>query len=109
MRGAAEIAAVVERLVASPPATLGGLAVTSVEDLARGVDGLAPTEGVRLRAGEGVRVIVRPSGTEPKLKAYVEVVAAPVGFEELARCRAASAVVLAAVCEDVARTCESAT
>ena len=109
VRGAAEIAAVVERLVASPPAELGGLAVTSVEDLASGVDGLAPTEGVLLRAGEGVRVIVRPSGTEPKLKAYVEVVAAPVGLEELARCRAASAGVLDAVCEDVTRTCESAT
>jgi phosphomannomutase len=106
-RGQAEIAAIVERLVAEPPPTLGGLAVTTVEDLEAGVDGLAPTEGVRLRAGDAVRVVVRPSGTEPKLKAYVEVVAAPGGPAGLAASRAASAAVLAAVSGEVTRRCES--
>ena len=105
-RGHAEIEAVVERLVADPPGTLGGLEVTLVEDLSKGVDGLGPTEGVRLRAGDRVRVVVRPSGTEPKLKAYVEVAAAPVGPDELATSRAESASVLAAVCGDVTKRCD---
>jgi phosphomannomutase len=106
--GLAEIEAVVERLAASPPSTLGGLEVTSVEDLSTGVDGLAPTEGVRLRTGGRARVVVRPSGTEPKLKAYVEVVAAPVGRDELARSRAQAEAVLVAVCEDVTARCDPA-
>jgi phosphomannomutase len=73
-----QITQMMQRLRASPPATLGGGAVTSVEDLADGVDGLPPTEGLRYRTAEGARVIVRPSGTEPKLKCYLEVVV-PVG------------------------------
>ena len=45
-----------------------------VEDLADGVDGLPPTDGLRYRLAESARVIVRPSGTEPKIKCYLEVV-----------------------------------
>jgi phosphomannomutase len=70
----AEIAAAMERLRATPPVTLGGLPVESVEDLSRGDGGLPPTDGLRYRLGSGARVIVRPSGTEPKLKCYLEVV-----------------------------------
>lgn len=58
----------------SPPAVLGGLAVTSVDDLAEGYHGLPPTDGIRLGLDGGARIICRPSGTEPKLKCYVEVV-----------------------------------
>jgi phosphomannomutase len=58
----------------SPPGTLGGRTVDSVEDLAAGIDGLPPTEGLRLRLAGSARVVVRPSGTEPKLKCYLEVV-----------------------------------
>ena len=57
---------------ALPPRELGGAAITEFEDLAAG-ERLPPTDAVILR-GEGLRVIVRPSGTEPKLKCYVEVV-----------------------------------
>jgi phosphomannomutase len=57
------------RLRARPPAQLLGRDVTAT-DLA---DAQPPVDAVRL-AGDGVRVIVRPSGTEPKLKAYLEVV-----------------------------------
>ena len=66
--------AVVDRLAASPPASIGGVAVIAVEDLRPGgVDGLPPSDVLRLRL-DGGRVIVRPSGTEPKLKAYLEAV-----------------------------------
>jgi phosphomannomutase len=57
------------RLRARPPAQLLGRDVRAT-DLA---DAQPPVDAVRL-AGDGVRVIVRPSGTEPKLKAYLEVV-----------------------------------
>jgi phosphomannomutase len=62
------------RLRATPPSEVAGLAVESFEDLEAGIDGLPPTDGVRLRLAERTRVIVRPSGTEPKLKCYLEVV-----------------------------------
>ncbi len=68
------IAKAMDRLRTSPPTRLGGLAVEAVEDLSLGSAALPPTEGLRYRLAEGARVIVRPSGTEPKLKCYLEVV-----------------------------------
>ncbi|AEG43760.1 phospho-sugar mutase [Isoptericola variabilis] len=62
------------RLRAHPPRTLAGAGVSRIQDLSAGVDGLPPTDGVLLEAGDGTRVIVRPSGTEPKVKCYLEVV-----------------------------------
>jgi phosphomannomutase len=70
----AEIGAAMERLRATRPATLGGLAVEGVDDLAEGSAGLPPTDGLRYRLADDARIIVRPSGTEPKLKCYLEVV-----------------------------------
>ncbi|MFI7010096.1 phospho-sugar mutase [Streptomyces sp. NPDC050145] len=67
------IADAMRRLREQPPAELAGLAVTSAEDLSAGAGGLPPTDGLRY-ALSGARVIVRPSGTEPKLKCYLEVV-----------------------------------
>jgi phosphomannomutase len=61
-------------LRAAPPKELAGLAVTLLEDLALGSPGLPPTDGLRLLLEGGTRVVVRPSGTEPKLKCYLEVV-----------------------------------
>ncbi|MCW2831052.1 MAG: phosphomannomutase [Aeromicrobium sp.] len=58
----------------SPPTSLGGMSVTSVDDLADGYRGLPPTDGIRLALEGGARIIARPSGTEPKLKCYLEVV-----------------------------------
>jgi phosphomannomutase len=68
------LAATMARVRTSPPLTLGGRAVTEVIDLEAGWRGLAPTEGLIWGLEHGGRVVVRPSGTEPKLKAYVEVV-----------------------------------
>ncbi|MCW5954452.1 MAG: phospho-sugar mutase, partial [Propionibacteriaceae bacterium] len=72
-----------ERLRANPPATLAGAAVVSYDDLGQGYQGLPPTEGVRIATDAGDRVIVRPSGTEPKLKCYLEVVAPADSLAEL--------------------------
>jgi phosphomannomutase len=77
----AQIPATMERVRATPPTTLGGLAVEQVEDLSQGSDQLPPTDGLRYTLAEGARVIVRPSGTEPKVKCYLEVVI-PVGGDE---------------------------
>jgi phosphomannomutase len=67
-----EIGALMARLRANLPSTIGGVAVESVDDFATGVDGFAPNDILRFRLGDGSRVIVRPSGTEPKLKAYLD-------------------------------------
>jgi phosphomannomutase len=70
----AKAAAVVDRLVAEPPKELADRPITAVDDLRPGFGGLPPSDVVRLHL-DGARVIVRPSGTEPKLKSYIEVVA----------------------------------
>ena len=62
------------RLRAEPPSSLGGLAVLAAEDLTQGTGDLPSTDGLRYALDSGARVVVRPSGTEPKLKAYLEVV-----------------------------------
>jgi phosphomannomutase len=83
------IASAMARLRESPPAELGGRAVTSFDDLAAGAGGLPPSDVVRLRLSGGGRVVVRPSGTEPKLKCYLEVVVPVTGDVQEARTKAA--------------------
>jgi phosphomannomutase len=63
-------------LLANPPSSLGGAPVESADDMNAGIDGLPPTNGLRLTTATGSRVIIRPSGTEPKVKAYLEVIEA---------------------------------
>ena len=70
--GTAAPAEIMARLRADPPATLGGQPVRSVDDLTRG-GALPPSDVLRYHL-DGARVVIRPSGTEPKLKAYLEVV-----------------------------------
>ncbi|MFF8607404.1 phospho-sugar mutase [Streptomyces sp. NPDC015346] len=86
-----------------PPVSLAGLTVTTAEDLTKGTDSLPPTDGLRyyLDGEHKARVIVRPSGTEPKLKCYLEVVV-PVGdASELSSARAKGAEILAAIKRDL--------
>ena len=68
------ITEVMARLRTSPPTSVAGLEVERFLDLEDGSADLPPTDGVRLDLAEHTRVIVRPSGTEPKLKCYLEVV-----------------------------------
>ncbi|MDU0938395.1 MAG: phospho-sugar mutase, partial [Dermabacter sp.] len=77
----------------TPPSALANSPVVDVRDLAEGsleTTGLPPTNGMFLLAEDDSRVIVRPSGTEPKLKAYLEVVspiAADASFNDLSAAR----------------------
>ena len=64
--------------VAVAPTELAGIAVVGREDLAEGRK-LPPTDGVVLDLADGARVIVRPSGTEPKIKAYLEIIEDDIG------------------------------
>ncbi|MFJ7629295.1 phospho-sugar mutase [Streptomyces sp. NPDC097595] len=95
------IADAMRRLREQPPTALAGLPVTSAEDLSRGTDRLPPTDGLRYTL-DGARVIVRPSGTEPKLKCYLEVVV-PVGSADaLPTARARATELLTGVKRDLA-------
>ncbi|WP_265520925.1 phospho-sugar mutase [Oerskovia flava] len=86
-----EITGTMARLRSRPPRTLAGAGVSEVVDLSAGIDGLPPTDGVRIMSADGTRVIVRPSGTEPKVKCYLEVVvpvAADASHDDLTAARA---------------------
>ncbi len=78
-------------LRALPPASLADLPVTGVTDLVAGAGGLPPSDVLTYHL-PGARVVIRPSGTEPKLKAYLEVTelgGRPVaGRRACRRCRA---------------------
>ncbi|HSI94295.1 MAG TPA: hypothetical protein VK925_12405, partial [Jiangellaceae bacterium] len=96
-----QIGAVMERLRSAAPTELGGRAVEQVEDLSAGVGGLPPTDGLRFRLADSGRVIVRPSGTEPKIKCYLEVVV-PVPDGDVDAARRLAADQLAAIKSDLA-------
>ena len=80
------ISAAMRRLRSAAPAELAGSEVVSVIDLGEGYDGLPPADGLMLFTAANDRVIIRPSGTEPKLKCYLEVIL-PGGTWEEARGR----------------------
>ena len=85
------IAAGMAALRAHAPATLAGSAVVSTVDLSAGTEELPPTDGLVFTTAADDRVVARPSGTEPKLKCYCEVIV-PVhdGDVPAARVRAAA-------------------
>jgi phosphomannomutase len=58
----------------NPPAQIAGRSVSSIDDLAAPTDGLPPTDGLRIWLDGGIRIIIRPSGTEAKMKCYIEVI-----------------------------------
>ncbi|WP_324788955.1 phospho-sugar mutase [Streptomyces sp. H51] len=94
------IADAMRRLRERPPAELAGLTVTKAEDLTRGTDRLPPTDGLRYTL-DGARVVVRPSGTEPKLKCYLEVVVPVSAHADLPAARARAAGLLADIRRDL--------
>jgi phosphomannomutase len=62
-------------LRANPPQMIAGRVVESIDDLEKPSNNLPPTDGLRIWLAGGIRIIIRPSGTEAKMKCYVEVIA----------------------------------
>jgi phosphomannomutase len=94
------IGRIMERLRSAPLTSVAGVAVARADDLAQGDGGLPPTEGLRYYLDDDSRVIVRPSGTEPKLKVYLEVVE-PVTGDDLRAARERAATRLAGIRADL--------
>ncbi len=89
------ITSAMDRLRAGPPRILAGH-LTSVHDLAHGSQELPPTNAV-LITGEMIKVVVRPSGTEPKLKCYLEVHLGTTGSADIPATRAQARSILATI------------
>ena len=68
------ISRVLNAIRAAVPSEIAGYKVERFDDLLNPSGDLPPTDGVRFYLEEGIRVIIRPSGTEPKVKCYIEVV-----------------------------------
>jgi phosphomannomutase len=71
---ASRLGSVMRAVRRAAPQRVGDVAVTRTADLAAGWEGLAPTDALVFSLADASRVIVRPSGTEPKVKCYLEVV-----------------------------------
>ena len=65
---------VLDEIRKNKPSEFAGLPVEKFDDLLNPSDSLPPTDGLRFYLENSVRIIIRPSGTEPKVKCYIEVV-----------------------------------
>ncbi|MFM6850881.1 MAG: phospho-sugar mutase [Terrabacter sp.] len=99
----AQTEALMGRLRDEAPATVAGTEVARADDLARGDGGLPPTEGLRYHLADRSRIIVRPSGTEPKVKVYLEVIEPVADAAGLGEAKAVAETRLAAVRADMER------
>ena len=68
----AEIPRLMTKLRSSVPTAIGGVPVTRVDDFTNGFEQFPASDLLRFWLDGGSRVILRPSGTEPKLKAYID-------------------------------------
>jgi phosphomannomutase len=93
--------AMMNRLRVSPPDSFGSSAVETFVDLAEGSEHLPPTDGLLYLTRDDTRVIIRPSGTEPKLKCYLEVILPVESAAELPEARQAARSALDQVLGDV--------
>jgi phosphoglucomutase len=69
--GARSMAKIMDRLHSQPPADIAGHPVEAVVDYANGYKGLPKANVVEFQLPDTNKVIIRPSGTEPKIKAYL--------------------------------------
>ncbi|MFQ4149641.1 phospho-sugar mutase [Arthrobacter sp. LAPM80] len=83
-----DLSTLMRRLRSSPPQGFAGSEVVESIDLSEGSPTLPATDGMHYLTANGTRVIVRPSGTEPKLKCYIEAIVPVAGPEELPAARA---------------------
>ncbi|MGM9474080.1 phospho-sugar mutase [Pseudarthrobacter sp. YS3] len=93
--------AMMNRLRVSAPESFGSSAVETFVDLAEGSGQLPPTDGLLYLTKDQTRVIIRPSGTEPKLKCYLEVLRPVESAAELPEARQAARTALDSVLTDV--------
>ncbi len=100
--GAAEL---MSRLRRNLPTDFAGIEVTDVIDLLDGVRNLPPSDVLLFELCEQGSVKLRPSGTEPKVKAYIEVCATVRGREELRAARAAGSRMVERLKQGVVHTC----
>ena len=70
-----QVGVIMGNLRRNSPKEIAGRTVTSIDDLAKPKDGLPPTDGLRIWLDGGIRIIIRPSGTEAKMKCYIEAIA----------------------------------
>jgi phosphomannomutase len=89
----ADQAQVMGRLRAAPPEAFGGEAVSGLTDLAAGSGTVPRADVLTFRLADG-RVVLRPSGTEPKIKCYIEITE-PTAGRSLAAAREAATARLA--------------
>lgn len=67
-----DIGRMMSALRVTPPADVGGIAVEQIDDFREGFLRFPPNDILRIWVEGGGRIVVRPSGTEPKLKAYID-------------------------------------
>ena len=96
-----DIVAMMAGLRADPPAGFDGSPVTHFTDLSVGTPDLPATDGLLYVTAKDTRVVIRPSGTEPKLKCYLEVIVPVTGPADLGKAHQESERALAAVVLDV--------
>ena len=84
------IPATMAKVRKDPPAELAGSKVSRVWDLSEASDELPATDGIAWFTQDNDRVIIRPSGTEPKVKCYLEVVVPVDTSENLEEAKAAA-------------------
>jgi len=86
LQGKQQMLAMLDSLRRDPPRAIAGLGVSSLEDLRSETGRLGPLKGATdaasrnvliFRMGEGAKVVLRPSGTEPKAKIYLEACSDP--------------------------------
>jgi phosphomannomutase len=68
----ADIGRIMGEFRATPPHSIGGLTVDRIDDFADGFGEFPPGDILRIWLDDGSRVVVRPSGTEPKVKVYID-------------------------------------
>jgi phosphomannomutase len=68
------ISTLMTKLRSNSPSEIAGFKVFAMEDLLKPNNSLPPTDGLRFTLEQNIRIIIRPSGTEPKIKCYIEIV-----------------------------------
>lgn len=71
--GMEQMGALMKTLRQNPPSHIAGRPVVNLEDYLSGKGGLPPSDVLRFWLDDETKLVIRPSGTEPKVKIYAEV------------------------------------